>query len=735
MGLADVVSASGAESELELNYCRAGGWALLSAGLVLAAASCDDGHDTSEITAYNRPAPSAEVGQGGPGAAGGSARCVPGETRACIGVCGGFGLGYQICAADGRSYDACVCEPGAPIDSIDGPGGPTIIPPRNPGEGLPPVQVPGGVPPASLTIGAECERDADCGGSLVCFGAGDDSLGFGGPGRGYCSMGCDEATDCTAVDRTSTCGTVAGRSLCLHACRAGEPGELADKCLGRPDLMCLSSAALGNDNPDLDAAFGICIPMCQSDAGCGGRRCDLSTGLCTDEPRAGDPIGAACTGAESCAAGICLGATETSAGFCSSFCTIGVPGCGYDGSEASAGAACLLPQITGEGAGDRGLCFALCDVAEDCAQGFDCVPEPTSARGGVCLPQQGPAIPVDPGLPHADGLAAACEDDADCEDGLICLSSDDDPFGLGGGPPEGYCSSSCDSAEDCPPGSGCAQTDGGGYCFATCEPEDPEACGSRETAPCEQFGAVGVCQPDCSDDAQCGERVCDDQLGLCVDAPVVGPECSSDDDCAEGVCDAESGECVPQSAPGCSSDDDCAEGVCDVESGECVPQSAPECTADDDCEVGVCEVATGTCSDSSAACVTNADCGEGVCNFLDEVCIESPPVPIGAACSTDTDCIGGGPAIGDPRGCFTGADSGFCSALCSLSTERGCEVYGADAVCLLPIQGDFGACLQLCNVPEDCEQEGYRCLSIGGEVDGRTGACLPPAAPAAAPQP
>ena len=85
------------------------------------------------------------------------------------------------------------------------------------------------------------------------------------------------------------------------------------------------------------------------------------------------------------------------------------------------------------------------------------------------------------------------------------------------------------------------------------------------------------------------------------------------------------------------------------------------------------------------------------------------------------------------RGCLTLGGSGFCSAICSLATERGCEVYGADAVCLFPLQGDFGACLELCNVPEDCEQPGYSCLSIGGVIDGRSGACLPPEPAAAQP--
>ena len=32
----------------------------------------------------------------------------------------------------------------------------------------------------------------------------------------------------------------------------------------------------------------------------------------------------------------------------------------------------------------------------------------------------------------------------------------------------------------------------GGYCFATCDPEDSDACGGRETAPCVPFGTVGI---------------------------------------------------------------------------------------------------------------------------------------------------------------------------------------------------------------------------------------------------
>src|SRR6185503_16488468 len=38
-------------------------------------------------------------------------RCVPGQTLACMGACGAPSTGYQVCAADARSFGGCVCPP------------------------------------------------------------------------------------------------------------------------------------------------------------------------------------------------------------------------------------------------------------------------------------------------------------------------------------------------------------------------------------------------------------------------------------------------------------------------------------------------------------------------------------------------------------------------------------------------------------------------------------------------
>jgi hypothetical protein len=69
---------------------------------------------------------------------------------------------------------------------------------------------------------------------------------------------------------------------------------------------------------------------------------------------------------------------------------------------------------------------------------------------------------------------------------------------------------------------------------------------------------------------------------------------------------------------------------------------------------------------------------------------------------------------------------GFCSSLCVSQTPIGCELYGTDSFCLLGSgQPGLGFCVGLCNVAADCAISGFRCATIGGNVNGNTGACIP----------
>lgn len=661
-----------------MKYYRAGGLLLLSFASLWSLPRCSDGNEPS---AHDSSRIDADAGA----SANDATRCVPGQTFPCMGACGQPLIGYQVCASDGRSYGECVCpEPSmlAPGASERPEGTFFSVPPPAGGLGaerpISPVHVPD-------SVGAPCRVDGDCAPGLDCFSATTDSLGAGGPAAGYCTVACEEHADCLALDAAAACASVSGQSLCARLCESQDPAPGIQKCLGREDLTCVSVAALGQQAPEPQPQIGICVPACQSDAACAGRRCDLLTGLCTDAPASGAPIGSACDTPDACAGGLCLRASEQTERFCSGFCTLGTNGCGFDGSEVRVEATCLLSQVPGEGAGDRGLCFELCDTAADCEQeGSLCVPRPEHGRAGVCVRPTSADVPEDPvhappsppAPPPGDAsvpdpeefpattIGAACDEATDCGSGELCLRSDADPFLAGGGPAEGYCSAECETDEDCPnAGSLCARTAGGGFCLRRCNPGEPAGCGERDTLVCEILprGATprGFCRPECSDDAQCGSRVCNAASGLCE------PGCISDGDCAGRVCDAGTGVCVDR--PPCSVDSDCAPGVCDVSTGEC---------------------------------------------------LAAPAVSVGGACTEDAECAA--------DVCVPAGTGGFCSGICLLDTPLGCEAYGSDAFCLLPVQDDLGICLELCDESSDCAQPGFECIPLGGVINGRSGGCLPP---------
>src|SRR6185436_1060258 len=133
-----------------------------------------------------------------------------------------------------------------------------------------------------------------------------------------------------------------------------------------------------------------------------------------------------------------------------------------------------------------------------------------------------------------------------------------DPFDLGGGFGGGYCSRSCADAACTEAGSVCGNTGpDSAFCLRGCNPQTGGDCGERSDLRCIPFSNTatsGYCQPDCSSGADCGDRVCDPESGLCVDASA--PDCTEDEDCQNSqVCVA--GSCLDLAA-GCSSDVECA---------------------------------------------------------------------------------------------------------------------------------------------------------------------------------
>jgi len=721
------------------------GWVL---ALAVVGVNCED-RDVWRATGQILSTPDAGVGS--------AERCVPGQTFACMGACGAPLLGYQVCAADGLSYGPCICPPERgfepAIPSVDREYGGRVIIPRL-GQGpLAPGNSggPSGPVVGEGVVGAECRNAQDCISGLECFSATTDSLGFGGPAGGYCSTPCGSQQACTSIDPGSGCATIAGQQVCVRMCASKEAPEGQSKCLAREDVTCVSVAALGDEEPTEEPQLGICVPRCQSDAACPGRRCDLSSGLCTDTPRSGTPIGSDCAAPEDCVGGVCLPLNPNLnvSPICTAFCTRGVPGCGFDGSEASSGATCFFQAVPGEGPGDRGLCIAQCDVDTDCPEpGSLCVTQPETAidgRAGVCLH---PLAPVEPDPGAAPGTTGnACTTAAQCGAGLTCLTPDSDPFGFGGGPAGGYCSAPCTRDTDCPdPGSQCLGSAAGRtFCLRGCAVGEANQCGGRATLACRipQNGTQGFCQPQCNSDADCGERACDAATGLCVEAaPAPVPECTTDAQCGAGriclpqlgvcaaaptppecvedadcggeqICDVEAGECVD--AP-CLEDADCEPQICDTEAGQCV--DAPvSCVEDTECGAQVCDAALGECVDPAPDCTSDADCGAQLCNTVAGVCIDAPAISVGGACTADADCA--------ENLCFPLDGSSFCSGACLAGTLQGCESYGSDAFCA-PTSGADGLCIELCSSDADCAQAGYECVTLTNPVGARTGACLPP---------
>ncbi|HTM45783.1 MAG TPA: hypothetical protein VL137_12565, partial [Polyangiaceae bacterium] len=232
----------------------------------------------------------------------------------------------------------------------------------------------------------------------------------------------------------------------------------------------------------------------------------------------------------------------------------------------------------------------------------------------------------DSGIPPVTGttspFGAACDADADCGNGQICLRADDSGW-LGGGPSHGYCTVACSTDSSiCRkyPNSVCVSgaSAGEAYCFEGCTPGVPDPnnpkCQAREDVTCWQLLNAAVCQPMCGSDSQCPTgRFCDLLNGVCVTqqpaGDPIGTACdptAATNNCASGVCDnfgsgygACSGRCnVGLGIPACGIDPN------SVHTGDpvCLALFSP---TDDVGDVGVCVQrcdCNGDCLSSAAGC-------------------------------------------------------------------------------------------------------------------------------------
>ena len=327
-------------------------------------------------------------------------------------------------------------------------------------------------------IGQSCSADADCGAGLICLLASGDSFvaGPGGPAGGICSLDCSNGDDttCQAMDPNSVCvgvdtaGTVA---YCLEACTPGITPAGTTKCHDRGNMAC---------------STGFCTPTCRGDFECGGRRCDLGTGLCTGAPAPGSaPIGARCdpSAATNDCPGGCLPISPTE-GFCTGVCSLGHDGCGLDPTSSAPMSASCNWVLSGGDTGDQGFCGQLCDCNQECLNpDFVCEPLPPdqqriTGRTGFCTPPT--------------GVSAG---------GIMCGEGEGGPFvigGLGGtsgtgglGAGTGAGGSTSAGASGGSPGTGAsAALDGGDTGSRAASERDASSCGCRLPASRNANGAA-----------------------------------------------------------------------------------------------------------------------------------------------------------------------------------------------------------------------------------------------------
>ncbi len=231
--------------------------------------------------------------------------------------------------------------------------------------------------PTGADLGSECSTDADCGGGLECVTSSSGALDGEGPAGGLCTRPCTgDIDDC--IDLGGECLAFGADLYCFEACEYG-PRQLMrfspSKCHGRAEVAC---------SPHQNAA-GInvpaCMPLCNSDADCGGLFCNPKTGNCSERAPSGDAIGASCDVSNDTCRGVCvefplaMGGTTSQ---CFEPCTVGagnlgLASCGWSGPGSGvAPGFCLFTVQSvlvggGPGYGDRGECAELCDCNAECA--------------------------------------------------------------------------------------------------------------------------------------------------------------------------------------------------------------------------------------------------------------------------------------------------------------------------------------------------------------------------------
>ena len=459
---------------------------------------------------------------------------------------------------------------------------------------------------ASCDDGNACTTGDACAGGTCTGGPGPDCA----DGNPCTDDACSPASGCTHVDNAAACND---GSACTRddVCSAGAcvPGPAVecddanacttDSCA--PATGCVHSAVPGccNSNADCTDADRCttnerCLGhMCRTDpVSCGDANpctddgCDPVSGCVYTGNSAPCDDGNACTTADACRSGGCVGgpALDCNDGqVCTSDSCAPATGCVHANNTllCSDGDLCTT--------GDRcsgGACIG--GAAADCDDGNPCTID-------ACSPATG--------CTHTNATSA-------CDDGNACTTFD--VCGSGGcvpGPAR-----SCDDAnpcttDGCDPASGCVHTNNVLPC------NDQNACTTVDR--CVDGACTGWLALYCDDRNPCTTDGCDPGQGCthvnntipCDD----GLFCTVADVCAAGVCGGSPRDC---SAVG----DQCRVGTCDEAQDRCIGPPKPDgttcsdgtvCTSGETCTAGRCTDGTTVTCGACESCEATVGCQTG----------------------------------------------------------------------------------------------------------------------------
>jgi N-acetylneuraminic acid mutarotase len=546
--------------------------------------------------------------------------------RCTGGVC--QGTSPVVCSAIDQCHDSGTCNPGS---------GQCSTPPKPNGTSCDDHD--------ACTRSDSCQAGACVGSnSVVC--AASDSCHLAGvcdKGTGQCSnpaagdgTACDDGNACTRSDACQAGVCHGGNPVACqaqdqcHAAGACDPSTGACSNPAKPDgTTCDDGDACTKvDRCEGGACHGTTPVSCAALDACHDvGTCNSSTGQCSNPSKANGTAcddHDACTRADSCQEGACVGANPVVcaatdachvAGVCNSTNGQCSNPAANDGTSCDDGNACTLSDACQAGVchgGNPVTCAAQdpCHAAGTCDPSTGACSNPAKANGSVC----------------DDGNA--CTQIDTCQQGacvgsssITCAASD--PCHLAGvcNPSTGACSNPTapdDSA--CDDGNACTLRD---TCLAgKCTGSNAVQCAASDAC-----HVVGTCDPStgvCSSPAKPNGSVCDD-----------GNRCTQGDNCTDGACQPGGAVVVDDGNP-CTTDRcdsvagvvhvptasgaSCADAthpnyVCDGQ-GNCV---ASACTVQDDgnpCTVDTCDPSTGQTTHTLAA--ANTPCSDGdQCNGLE----------------------------------------------------------------------------------------------------------------------